>query len=65
VPLRTYTHEVRPLSSSRGVVQLAHRALSRPQIITLWYRPLEVLLGGRHYTTAVRPPPPSLSLGQS
>lgn len=24
------------------------------QIITLWYRPLEVLLGGRHYTTAVR-----------
>ncbi|BGP39754.1 Cyclin-dependent kinase catalytic subunit [Rhodotorula kratochvilovae] len=23
------------------------------KIITLWYRPLEVLLGGRHYTTAV------------
>ncbi|GAA5943607.1 hypothetical protein JCM3775_005825 [Rhodotorula graminis] len=23
------------------------------EIITLWYRPLEVLLGGRHYTTAV------------
>ena len=26
----------------------------RVQIVTLWYRPPCVLLGGRHYTTAVR-----------
>ena len=31
----------------------AQRQHLTPEVITLWYRPLELLLGSRHYTTAV------------
>lgn len=56
VPLRTYTHEV----SARGVDATRLPPASSPaddsalmQIVTLWYRPPDVLLGARHYTTSV------------
>ncbi|GAA6012978.1 hypothetical protein JCM10207_008401 [Rhodosporidiobolus poonsookiae] len=51
------------LIDKRGNLKIADFGLARAfgvplrtythEIITLWYRPLEVLLGGRHYTTAV------------
>jgi cyclin-dependent kinase len=43
VPLRVYTHEAIPLLLT----------WSDLQIVTLWYRPPEVLLGSRQYSTAV------------
>ena len=49
VPVKSYTHEVRPhvnklcsLTETGGT-----------QIVTLWYRAPEVLLGGTHYSTPV------------
>ena len=48
IPLRTYTHEV-----SRHNFQYTLRKLIRPQVVTLWYRAPEVLLGSRHYSTAI------------
>lgn len=48
VPLRTYTHEVYELSS-----QEMHRWLTYIQVVTLWYRSPEILLGGRQYSTGV------------
>lgn len=48
IPLRTYTHEARCLP--RGERSLTD-VLS--QIVTLWYRAPEVLLGSRHYSTGV------------
>ena len=48
IPLRTYTHEV-----SRHNHQYTLRKLIRPQVVTLWYRAPEVLLGSRHYSTAI------------
>lgn len=49
VPLRVYTHEV-PIPP-----QLSQRSylLTLFEIVTLWYRPPEVLLGSRQYSTAV------------
>lgn len=50
IPLRTYTHEVRAVSKkllSPGLTSVV------PQIVTLWYRAPEVLLGSRHYSTGV------------
>lgn len=64
IPLRTYTHEVRlrrplpvePQSSRNLVTDLASwppSAFPLAQIVTLWYRAPEVLLGSRHYSTGV------------
>ena len=48
------------LYSSEGTLKLADFGLSRklgpcltPKVVSLWYRPPELLLGGRDYTTAV------------
>jgi cyclin-dependent kinase len=49
IPLRTYTHEVPPLTLSRVFTEL-HLYL---QVVTLWYRAPEVLLGARQYSTAL------------
>jgi len=55
VPLRTYTHEVsRAGSPPPDATGWSLTARPRSQIVTLWYRPPCVLLGARHYTTAVR-----------
>lgn len=48
--MRTYTHEVR--TSSKLCVVLTY-IFGRRQVVTLWYRAPEVLLGGRHYSTAI------------
>lgn len=48
VPLRTYTHEVRP-----AVSREAFPAERISQVVTLWYRAPEILLGGRQYSTGV------------
>jgi len=52
VPLRTYTHEV----SSPGIFPLPNVTFvtnRRHQVVTLWYRAPEILLGGRQYSTGV------------
>jgi cyclin-dependent kinase len=51
VPLRTYTHEV-----SLDILEMDYVSAHRPilsQIVTLWYRCPEILLGGRQYSTGV------------
>lgn len=54
VPVRTYTHEVR-----RALLPAAHQhpadahARAPPQVVTLWYRAPEILLGSKHYSTSV------------
>lgn len=68
IPLRTYTHEVRPfqghiawhdraseadLSARSFLPALCFCLVSDGQIVTLWYRAPEVLLGSRHYSTGV------------
>lgn len=50
VPVRTYTHEVWACASNARVVSLW---LLCPQVVTLWYRAPEILLGGKKYSTAV------------
>lgn len=50
IPLRTYTHEVRALHATRPP-PLTHDLYT--QIVTLWYRAPEVLLGSRQYSTGV------------
>ena len=50
VPLRTYTHEV----GKGGCPHKIHK--TDPclwQVVTLWYRSPEILLGGRQYSTGV------------
>lgn len=47
VPLRTYTHEV-----SREIAIEVNFTLTM-QVVTLWYRAPEILLGGRQYSTGV------------
>lgn len=47
VPLRTYTHEV-----SREIAIEMNSTLTM-QVVTLWYRAPEILLGGRQYSTGV------------
>ena len=49
VPLRTYTHEVDLASASNASLTL----LTDRQVVTLWYRAPEILLGGRQYSTGV------------
>lgn len=49
VPLRTYTHEVSTGPCSCGPALLIHLS----QVVTLWYRSPEILLGGRQYSTGV------------
>lgn len=48
VPLRTYTHEVRAPSP-----QMKDALLIFFEVVTLWYRAPEILLGGRQYSTGV------------
>ena len=48
VPLRTYTHEVRSIAG-RSSPKIANGT----QVVTLWYRSPEILLGGRQYSTGV------------
>src|SRR6266480_1808314 len=48
VPLRTYTHEVK-----RGDLDSRGRFADYVQVVTLWYRAPEILLGGRQYSTGV------------
>jgi cyclin-dependent kinase len=48
VPLRTYTHEVH--GYELGVFR---RFANSIQVVTLWYRAPEILLGGRQYSTGV------------
>lgn len=48
VPLRTYTHEV---GDSRTHPTIS--SLTDIQVVTLWYRAPEILLGGRQYSTGV------------
>lgn len=45
--MRTYTHEVSRILREVAASQLI------PQVVTLWYRAPEVLLGSRHYSTAI------------
>lgn len=48
VPLRTYTHEVR--RDGPGCMRICTNCA---QVVTLWYRAPEILLGGRQYSTGV------------
>ncbi|BGP70475.1 Cyclin-dependent kinase catalytic subunit [Rhodotorula toruloides] len=50
IPLRTYTHEVRARFPPLKIVGADGMG---GQIVTLWYRAPEVLLGSRHYSTGV------------
>lgn len=52
IPMRTYTHEART-----QVLSGQYRVLTWRQVVTLWYRAPEVLLGSRHYSTALGMPP--------
>lgn len=58
VPLRTYTHEVRGGGRAAegeprrpGLPWVTPRPA--PQVVTLWYRAPEILLGSKFYSTAV------------
>lgn len=59
VPLRTYTHEVpRGKGESRATGGKPPAALNdavflSTQVVTLWYRAPEILLGSKFYSTAV------------
>lgn len=62
VPLRTYTHEVprdrgeRRAAEAKPPVSSAtpsDAVPSSPQVVTLWYRAPEILLGSKFYSTAV------------
>lgn len=61
LPVRSYTHEVRRLwrgtrvSGCFWVAERAHRTamLATSQVVTLWYRAPEILLGQRTYAPAV------------
>lgn len=59
VPLRTYTHEVpRGKGESRAAGGKPPAALNdavflSTQVVTLWYRAPEILLGSKFYSTAV------------
>ncbi|XP_039715430.1 cyclin-dependent kinase 3 isoform X2 [Pteropus medius] len=63
VPLRTYTHEVQQDKGMRrvaeGVSPVPSATLNEaafllsPQVVTLWYRAPEILLGSKFYSTAV------------
>ena len=78
IPIKSYTHEVGPAAHARGYCRARHaqrrtvalpgsRVLSAPawpQIVTLWYRAPEVLMGQAIYTPSIDvsggslPPPP-------
>lgn len=47
IPLRTYTHEVSEMLRRKSVLDSIFK------VVTLWYRAPEVLLGSRHYSTAI------------
>ena len=56
IPVRAYTHEVRSFPPLRPFA-FAHAACKRQaialQVVTLWYRAPEILLGAKHYSTPV------------
>lgn len=62
VPLRTYTHEVPQDEGERGAAEgmspmpsaiVNDAVFLSPQVVTLWYRAPEILLGSKFYSTAV------------
>ena len=58
VPLRTYTHEVPGHRGREGTSPVYPAALNDAvfllsQVVTLWYRAPEILLGCKFYSTAV------------
>lgn len=59
VPLRTYTHEVPQDGGPAEGMSLVPSAVVHdaiflsPQVVTLWYRAPEILLGSKFYSTAV------------
>lgn len=55
VPVRTYTHEVGVGMGGCGQWgrPCAQRLPPNPQVVTLWYRAPEILLGCKYYSTAV------------
>lgn len=55
VPVRTYTHEVSVGMGGCGQWgrPCAQRLPPNPQVVTLWYRAPEILLGCKYYSTAV------------
>lgn len=52
VPVRTYTHEVSRAQRAPAPPRPTRRP-APPQVVTLWYRAPEILLGAKHYSTAV------------
>jgi cyclin-dependent kinase 2 len=64
IPVRAYTHEARlrflspcnfvlPVSSSSVLQPQGNLHLRALQVVTLWYRAPEILLGAKHYSTPV------------
>jgi cyclin-dependent kinase len=51
IPMRTYTHEV-CLSFCPSIL-FFKKNIAFLKVVTLWYRAPEVLLGSRHYSTAI------------
>jgi cyclin-dependent kinase len=53
VPVKSYTHEVSACNPVPAPICAALTPGVASQIVTLWYRAPEVLLGGTHYATGV------------
>ena len=55
IPVRAYTHEVRSQRGFTAVLSVAAAVacLCALQVVTLWYRAPEILLGAKHYSTPV------------
>lgn len=53
VPVKSYTHEVRTRAAAGHTLWRRLTPHAPLQIVTLWYRAPEVLLGGTHYSTPV------------
>ncbi|KAG6480423.1 hypothetical protein ZIOFF_063923 [Zingiber officinale] len=51
IPVRTLTHEI--MGHSRSWLDVPNAAKPDIQVVTLWYRAPEILLGSRHYSTPV------------
>ena len=51
IPMRTYTHEVKTFFFFLSFIFIYLGIMV--QVVTLWYRAPEVLLGSRHYSTAI------------
>ena len=56
IPVRAYTHEARSLPAlvSLALTRHVHKErVTALQVVTLWYRAPEILLGAKHYSTPV------------